>query len=340
MVISASPDENDSNPDFNYDFLDDMNMATNMSLQNPTEEDLLGWDWDTPLGPSPPEGSSHPAQSQTQNLQAPSGFNPLLRNKATELIQGNSTRQGPFDFLLNFTRASGLRASFNYKRQRCLTTVSFDSDDLLEDESFTNANLSINDRETVRVSLVSFIEYLDDPLFAQTKSIWDSFRISRIRSSQNTPLSREEAEASDERCLHFFSPLNLRRLIRLFWDEWYPHCPIIHKPTFDILSAPSILLVPMAVMGACISPISQEIILGKEWLDFVEELVFSHSILSAEAIERDVSESDILPLSVLQAAYVTCILLNWEGNDTMKRRIRHHRFNAVVSVSKMRPITR
>lgn len=63
-------------------------------------------------------------------------------------------------------------------------------------------------------------------------------------------------------------------------------------------------------MGTCMSPISKEITLAKEWLEFAEELVFSCSILSAEAIERDILESDIPSLRVLQAAYITCILLN------------------------------
>jgi len=82
------------------------------------------------------------------------------------------------------------------------------------------------------------------------------------------------------------------------------------------------------------SPVCQDVALGREWLEFAEELVFSHSILSVEAVEREGLKSEDSSLEVLQAAYVTCILLNWEGSDTMKRRVRHHRFNAVVSVCK------
>lgn len=343
-VTSTSHGENEPASEFNYDFLDDLNLASNSSFQNPTEEELLDWDWNIPLGSPYSDESPDPAQIQNYSLQPNSGFDQLPPNKVTELIRGNSAPQGPFDFLLHFTRTTGLRATFNYKRQRCHTAVglpqessaTFNSANILEEESFTTARQLRKDQENVRVSLVSFIEYLDDPLFAQTKSIWDSFRVSRIRTSQNILLSTEEAEASDERCLQFFSPSNLRRFIRLFWDEWYPHCPIIHRPTFDLLSVPPLLLVPMAVIGACMSPIPQEINSGKRWLDFTEELVFSHPLLSAEAIESDVSESDMPPLRVLQAAYVTCILLNWEGSDTMKRRVRHHRFNAVVSVRTIR----
>jgi hypothetical protein len=62
--------------------------------------------------------------------------------------------------------------------------------------------------------------------------------------------------------------------------------------------------------------------------------VFPCSILSLEPVEREISENDIPPLMMLQAGYITCILLNWKGSDTMKRRVRHHRFAALVSVGK------
>lgn len=156
----------------------------------------------------------------------------------------------------------GLQAVFNYKHQRYHTAhdalqestqscesnsknINSTSNDFFPKTSPTNIRPPRHNQENVRLSLVSFVEYLDDPLFAQTKAIWDSFRVSRIRSSQNILLSVEEADLSDERCLHFFSPWNLKRFIGFFWNEWYPHCPIIHKPTFDLLCAPSILLVPM-----------------------------------------------------------------------------------------------
>jgi hypothetical protein len=82
------------------------------------------------------------------------------------------------------------------------------------------------------------------------------------------------------------------------------------------------------------SPKDDEVALAKEWLEFAEELVFSSALLSAEPVERTASVADAPPLRIIQAAYITCIMLNWEGSDTMKRRVRHHHFAAVVSVSK------
>ncbi|PMD42185.1 hypothetical protein L207DRAFT_527125 [Hyaloscypha variabilis F] len=84
------------------------------------------------------------------------------------------------------------------------------------------------------------------------------------------------------------------------------------------------------IIGAFMSDSDQDVSLAREWLEFGEEIVFSSALLSAEPIER-VTSDDIPPLRVIQAAYIICIVLNWEGSDTMKRRVRHHHFAAVVS---------
>jgi hypothetical protein len=239
----------------------------------------LDWDWNIQVGSHLLDDSSNLIETRIRNIQAELNLDHLEPTDAIAPTQRNETSRRHFDFLLNFTRGSGLRAIFNYNRQRCrsaleifqtprMCDVNSDNLDTVSNNTsrsvFIDSQLLKKNQEPFRVGLVNFIECLDDPLFAQTKAIWDSFSPSRIRSSQNILLSAEDSRFSDERCLQFFSPPSLKRLIQIFWDEWYPHCPIIHKPTFDILRAPPILLVPMAVMGACLSPISQELKSAKE----------------------------------------------------------------------------
>jgi hypothetical protein len=347
--------------DFNHDFTDDMDLSRLFSSETSTDTQWL--EWDIPVGCQSQELEQRPSQSQDRNLRSQNQDQFLQSNSILDQLQliqtpasaeANFSLQSSFDFLLNFTSKSGVNAVFNYKRQRsgCTTKsdVFQDSADphggiTLEPgavEGFAHRSLRATDMPPPRkrqnsVGLASFIEYFNDPIFAQTKGIWDSFRISRIRSSKHELLSADDAECTDERCLQFFCPSNLKKFTQLFWDEWYPHCPIIHKPTFDILHAPVVLLVPMVIMGACMSTISEEVVWGKEWLEFAEEIVFSCDILSADTFESEVSNADIPPLKVMQAAYITCILLNWEGSDSIKRRVRHHHFAAVVSVCAQRP---
>ncbi|KAH8591713.1 hypothetical protein B0O99DRAFT_631510 [Bisporella sp. PMI_857] len=241
-----------------------------------------------------------------------------------------------FDFLLNFTRESGVRSVFNYKRRpsRQHSREPRDTDSWVRLTSFSDSMLSHQNPYDTRISLVSLIEYVEEPMFALTKAIWDSFRVSRIRFSQNILLSVQALKESDEQCLHFFRPSNLRKFLQLFWDEWYPHCPVIHRPTFNVLSTPVVLLIPMALMGACMSPDPQDVTTAKDWLEFGEEKVFSSAILSGEPVDSSQLDNEPPSLRVLQAAYIICILLNWEGTDIMKRRVRHQRFTALVSAAR------
>jgi hypothetical protein len=336
------PDEYASDVEVNYDFEDDLSLTGPFLVQNLTDGDWLDLDWNAHF-PTLLENSPNHDDLQcrnfgqtTTNNQLEASFNP------TSTLQVTKFRPS-FDFLLNFTRASGLKAGFNYKRRRSLRiTTCHATREPSQDETIPQIMETESQRSRpcpagsslflsqYRVSLVGFIESLDDPLFVQTKAIWNSFRASRIKSSLQ---SIDYPERGDEFCIQFFCPENLRRFTRLFWDEWYPHCPILHKPTFDVRHAPVILLVPMVIMGACMSPIADEVNLAKNWLEFGEELVFSSALLSAEPVERPASDINFPPIRIIQAAYITCILLNWEGTDTMKRRVRHHHFAAVVSVS-------
>jgi hypothetical protein len=349
-------DESVPGSEANYDFADDLNLSIPFSLPHTTDPDWLDLDWNAEFPLQVSEDSSIHNELHSQNVGQGSGygqFEPSYSPPSTS--EGNNKKFKPsFDFLLNFTHQSGLKSVFNYKRCRLPPTTTdhafhqpshhhgISSEAVLAgiQESCGNLRTSgssgmSSHHDQHRVSVVRLIESFDDPLFVQTKAIWDSFRASRIRSSKIALQSVDDTERTDERCLQFFCPENLRKFTHLFWDEWYPHCPILHKPTFDVVCAPVMLLVPMAIIGACMSPKVEGVDLAKEWLEFGEEIVFSSALLSAEPVERAASDTDIPPLRIIQAAYITCILLNWEGNDTMKRRVRHHHFAAVVSVSNL-----
>jgi len=357
---SIEDEECISDLDVTYDFADDLNLSVPFSLPNLLDTEWLDLDWNAQFTFQVPENASTSSEPQGQSSRHDSGHNqPLLSCNPQYLLQCADKSQPSFDFLLNFTRQSstgGIKSVFNYKRCRLPPTptnrifhgssqhhtaspeevASGARDSYQHGYASTQSAMSLY-REHNRASLISLIESLDDPLFVQTKAIWDSFRVSRIRSAQIALQPIYDRDRADERCLYFFNPENLRVFTQLFWDEWYPHCPIIHKSTFDVLRTPVLLLVPMVVIGACMSANDEEVALAKEWLEFAEELVFSSALLSAEPVERAVSDNDAPPLKIIQAAYITCILLNWEGTDTMKRRVRHHHFAAVVSASQTRP---
>lgn len=132
--------------------------------------------------------------------------------------------------------------------------------------------------------------------------------------------------------IELFTPGNVSRYIDLFWDRWYPHCPIIHRPTFDIQACPAILLLTMSLIGACTSSDPHDRETAQILLDTAEQLLFSHSLFSDDTESSTDPEMNEERVIILQATYFMCILQKWEGRDAAKRRIQRSRFTAFVAV--------
>jgi hypothetical protein len=160
-------------------------------------------------------------------------------------------------------------------------------------------------------------------------------RMTRTRSCSHSGI--EWSPVVEKACLDFFSPCNLYRFLRLFWSGWYPNSPIIHKPTFNPEAEPPGLIASMAVLGACLSPDSNDCVRAMAWLTPVEEVVFADNILYEDCI---VASSDLVgdevvvwdKLKALHAAYFICIAQNWEGSKEGRQRVRKDRYSRIVSV--------
>ena len=332
------------------DFLDDCTFNETLPFANPDDSTWLNWD---PVLPS--SCVSTTALSLQQSLY-PASVPPW-----TPWRTGNG-----FDFLLNFTRSSGLKTVFNYCRPN-ISTITNES--VLMDPSETSDRLEGSDFWTPSQSSLDFgsevgygspqarvplqsdpkatatasfgigmmVEWLEDPLFNQTKDLWNMFRKTvAITPSANGPSTADiggDTGGVDARYLHFFCPSNIRRFLGFFWDQWYPHCPILHKPSFDATRVPIILLAPMVLLGACMSPSDGDNNQAKVLLDAAETIIFSNPLLSVDLVDRRDVDDSILPLKVMQAAYLICLLQNWEGDGTVKRRIRQQRLIAIIAVS-------
>jgi hypothetical protein len=183
------------------------------------------------------------------------------------------------------------------------------------------------------------IEWLSDPLFAKTKEIWDSFRQVTSAKGNNTVGFTSAASA---RCLEFFCPSKIKEYTNLFWDRWYPNCPIIHRPTFDALQTSNPLLTTMVLIGACMSPNMQEAEEAREWLDITEEVCFQNDWLSrghSDSLEQDEQSGQGTKVRALQAAFFALVLQNWDGTDDAKRRTRRRRYTTLIAVSLRKRLT-
>jgi hypothetical protein len=281
-----------------------------------------------------------------------------------------------FDFLLNFAKADGLAASFNYApwfQAKRLDSIdppqqqtthgqaagfSFheDSSDPTVDmfswpgipwtEPTIGADMAGTYLSTppriigaapagiTGSSVSAMVEWLADPLFVKTKEIWDEFRMMIGKRNGEDLGIAESTPSTSAKCLEFFCPSNIRNYLKLFWDRWYRHTPIIHKPTFEATETPCLLLATMVLLGAFMSQNEQDASGAREWLEIAEESIFKEKWLSG-CLANSVGDRDMsnrAQVALLQAAFFICILQNWEGGDDAKTRIRRSRHAMLVAV--------
>lgn len=234
-----------------------------------------------------------------------------------------------FDFLRNFTHASGIDQAYNYKRY-----LLSEPELPLERTCASNPwEFFFDDIEAVLVddqldTDLAFPDglFAEDPVHLKAREIWDTFHPFIERNPTPAVLITDIVE--------FFSPEHLVSSLDLFWDRWYPHCPIIHRPTFEISRCPALLLSTMVLIGACTSPSSSYRSEAKDLLDMMEEIVFSNPIFSGQTTGLSIDkQSDSQKISALQATYFMCIMQKWDGNDAAKLRIQRNRFTIFVAVS-------
>ncbi|GAD92349.1 hypothetical protein PVAR5_0940 [Paecilomyces variotii No. 5] len=257
-------------------------------------------------------------------------------------------------FLEHFTRSTGIVESFecaetselitrytvNYSREaeygeryhHSLSTSAVSSFEACDQEVASASSF---------YSLASSIIPISGPHSLDPLSETSHRAIARLRdiiSTKHHGGQRPWSLATEELCLQLFLPARLRLFIDMFWCQWYPNSPIIHKPTFNVETAPEELLYPMVVLGACTSRDVDHRKVAGFWFDIVEELVFTSPLLDFDcdgsspwSCNRPGSRKQ---LQALQGAYCVCLYQNWDGSDKAKRRIRNQRFTVLVTAAR------
>lgn len=141
---------------------------------------------------------------------------------------------------------------------------------------------------------------------------------------------------TNEMSLEFFNPYNLEEHLKQYWDRWAPHCPMIHKPSFDVQHVRSELLLVMIIAGALHSSDTQVVRHARSWLDVAERVIFQHPFLSGVKGHAWNEETEISPreeLDMLQSALLISVLQNFEGSPESRKAIRQRQYNNVILVS-------
>ncbi|KAI8962599.1 hypothetical protein F5Y11DRAFT_181749 [Daldinia sp. FL1419] len=205
-------------------------------------------------------------------------------------------------FLLNFTRTTGVNSSYNYRRPS------------IQPQSL----VGVYSCRTVYISKGAGICRLlesntrgTDATLAHPTNI----NFTQVMLAANNLFSIEE----------------MPKLLAIFWERWYPHCPIVHRSSFNLAFAHPLLVMAMVLLGAVMSPFSQHREEAKLLLDIAENAIFGSKIFDCEGY-RDVDEvHNSGAVATFQAAYFICIMQKWEGNEAAKERIRRHKFTSLVA---------
>ncbi|KAL3460936.1 hypothetical protein BJX64DRAFT_174321 [Aspergillus heterothallicus] len=280
-------------------------------------------------------------------------FSPAPFDAATglEIVTCSNFTFGKFRFLDKFTSVTGFVSSFECMREydvrelaaavteMVLTQrdehvpVSLDFLPLSLPPVDQNIPLNTGNRDT-GIST----DWLSDPLAAVTNNLVCALKAVATKPSPASAINLIWSPFIEQVCVQFFCPPNVRRYLVYFWSFWYPNCPIIHKPTFDVYNIPHTLLLAMALVGASFAPEEGTSRNAKLWFDCAEELIFAdeHFRRAVSTCDRTTEDFHIRRdvVKALQAAYLMCLLQNWEGDSNGKRRIRRVRFSVVTSIAR------
>ncbi|KAJ4991812.1 hypothetical protein SVAN01_02662 [Stagonosporopsis vannaccii] len=247
------------------------------------------------------------------------------------------------DFIIRLANSSGLYHVFNYSSpdehaQSMIESSLFESLIDWQETPWLDTDLeSFDDRSdpsAIPTSLMA--SWISHPLFSQSASLWGAIQENPLFTS-SIPAAPDAQSTQDCSYIEFFNPFNLEKYLRLFWGQWSLHCPIIHKPSFDIKDTPTFMILVMVLIGCLMSNNTEDASNARKWLEVAEWTVFQHMSLWSTFAQS--SGEDFVALSrdklrLLQSALLVCTVQRWEGLKESKERIRDQRFPAVVAAAR------
>lgn len=132
--------------------------------------------------------------------------------------------------------------------------------------------------------------------------------------------------------------VELDHCISLFFGNYYRHCPILHRPSFQPAMVPIHLLIAIAALGAMYSPDPRKVASWKCLLDVIEAYIFNCSGFREEYIGSinlaEAPDEDTLyyQFQMFQGAYMMIIVQYFSGNLAGRRRARRERYMRTLNV--------
>lgn len=130
---------------------------------------------------------------------------------------------------------------------------------------------------------------------------------------------------------NLFSPTNMRDFEHLYTQHSHKHCPILHLPTLNTLSATLPLLLAIFLGGSLHSYPRDTFQLAVDCFDMIEAYLFSLSVFQTGVKKGIPTPSEV---ESLQAAVILLHLQFGRNDSGIRRRIRQQRFPILLHVAR------
>ncbi|KAL2669784.1 hypothetical protein Neosp_015229 [[Neocosmospora] mangrovei] len=129
-----------------------------------------------------------------------------------------------------------------------------------------------------------------------------------------------------------FAPQRARTYVESYFDNWHPHCPMLHPASFDLAHAFPPLSAAVILMGASFSS-KKAAMAAQVCLDAAEEYIFGHQHF-LQLVDPAGGEQPFLDATPLQAAFILVLLQHWNNHGTAWRQIRQYRYPDIVRAAR------
>ncbi|KAH7414562.1 hypothetical protein DE146DRAFT_640672 [Phaeosphaeria sp. MPI-PUGE-AT-0046c] len=124
-----------------------------------------------------------------------------------------------------------------------------------------------------------------------------------------------------------FSSDNITAYASAFFTYFQPHTPFIHRPSVDLQTVSSHLLLTITLLGSVFAVPTDDALAARCFFGLAEEYIF---VLLRERIIRDVVSSDD-SIGLIQAAVLIHALQVNSNHEGVRHRIRVHRFPEIMA---------
>lgn len=138
--------------------------------------------------------------------------------------------------------------------------------------------------------------------------------------------------------IELFTHVEIDHCLGLFFSNYYRHCPILHRPSFQPTLIPESLLLTCVALGGMYSD-PAKVAWMKSLLDVIETFIFSLPSVKDEyfspmgSLQVQDAEALNYHFQTFQGAYLCVVVQYFSGNPEARRRARRNRFSTILSVS-------